>query len=74
MPPRVPWAQPYKVRMGYYFEESSWDGSDFFSPQGSFQIFVTERVKRLMEENKISNLEFRRVTEVENLTNPFEFQ
>ena len=51
-------------RMGLYFDESSWDGSDFFCPEGeNMWMFATERVKNLFEEYMIKGFEFTPLTE-----------
>jgi hypothetical protein len=52
---------------GYYFNESSWDGRDMFSPEGSLHIFVTRKVKEAMEKAGITNVDFTRITEIERL-------
>ncbi|MDN3504037.1 MAG: hypothetical protein P0S95_00480 [Rhabdochlamydiaceae bacterium] len=38
-----------------------WDGSDFFRPVKTFDIFITERMAKVLKKHKISNLK------VENL-------
>jgi hypothetical protein len=38
-------AGPSPARKGLFFEERSWDGSDFFMPDDSAWIFVTDGVK-----------------------------
>lgn len=53
-------------RVGWYFDESSWDGSDFFTfSAGGFAILVHERVKRCFEEAKVTNVLFERLDQVE---------
>ncbi len=50
-------------RVGLYFDESSWDGSDFFCPAGNnTYMFATERVKSLLEENEIRGFKFTPLT------------
>ena len=49
--------------MGMYFDESTWDGSDFFCPAGNNSYkFVTEAVKSMFEEHKIHGFEFTPLT------------
>ena len=50
---------------GFYFDPASWDGNDFFVPEGTGQIFVAERAKDVMERAELSNIQFQRVTEIE---------
>jgi|SRR5690554_734178 len=66
MPPLVPWGDPYEAYIGLYFDVSTWDGSDFFYPEGTSYIFVVEEVKRLFEEHKVTNCQFHKVVELEN--------
>lgn len=40
---------------GYEFDLKSWDGSDFFCPQETLHTFFTEKVKNVIEKNKITN-------------------
>jgi hypothetical protein len=46
--------------VGKYFAQESWDGSDFFTPEGSRDgsIFITERVKVALEKARVSNVFF----------------
>lgn len=49
---------------GLYFDESTWDGSDLFMPEGdNTYMFATERVKNLFEEHMIKGFEFTPLTE-----------
>lgn len=66
MPPIVSWSDPYEAYIGLYFDVSTWDGSHFFYPEGTSYIFVLEEVKKLFEEHKISNCQFKKVLELEN--------
>jgi hypothetical protein len=50
--------KPYKVKIGLYFDEATWDATDVFSPQGTAFVFVTDKVKRALEKAKISNMTF----------------
>ena len=50
---------------GIFFDESTWDGSDFFTPQDGGGTFVTEAVKRAFEENGITDFDFTPLTESE---------
>jgi hypothetical protein len=50
-------------KMGFYFEPSSWDGSDIFNPADTWRIVVTEPVKEAIESIKATNIQFIRLTE-----------
>ncbi len=46
----------FPLRVGIYFEESSWDGSDFCCPEGvNAYMFVTEKVRNLFGSIPISS-------------------
>ena len=68
MPPKVPSATSYYAYVGLYFDPNTWDGSDIFCPEGSYHIFVTEKVKNLIEQAGITNVLFGKITEIENLS------
>lgn len=64
-PPPVPNGKAYQAWLGLYFDELSWDGSHIFCPQGTGWVFVVEGVKRLLEANRVSNILFQPITEIE---------
>lgn len=41
--------------IGYEFDLKTWDGSDFFCPQDTLHTFFTDKVKYVLEKNKVSN-------------------
>ena len=49
--------KPYKVKIGLYFDEGTWDGSDVFTPEGTTFVFVTVKVKQALEEAKITGVD-----------------
>lgn len=51
---------------GFYFDLSTWDGSDFFCPEGSTFKIVTKRVKDSIEKAKFTAIEFEQITERES--------
>jgi len=59
----VPGGKPYQVYKGLYFEEKRWDGSDFFIVFN--QIIVTNKIHDIFKKNKISNVLFTPLSEVE---------
>lgn len=60
----VPGGEPFEVYKGLYFFEEDWDGSDIFLVQNNI-IVVTERVCALFKKNKIANVAFVPLPEVE---------
>ena len=55
--------RPVPQRKGFFFDVSTWDGSDFFSPNNSPMIIVTARVRDILVKKKIKNVLFERITE-----------
>lgn len=53
--------EPGRFLRGTFFDDDSWDGSDFFSPVGTLVLFVTVRVKRCFDRHKIANVRFVRL-------------
>jgi hypothetical protein len=49
---------------GLFFSEESWDGSDFFTPEGLVLPFVVSRVKNAIEKTNITNVKFVDASEV----------
>lgn len=43
----------------------NWDGSDFFTPEGTYQIFITRRAKEIMKRNKITKFYVENLAESE---------
>jgi hypothetical protein len=54
-----------KVWKGLYFDESTWDGSDLFSPDGTAFTFATENVKSVIEQEKATNIDIVPLVDVE---------
>jgi hypothetical protein len=55
---------PGRFRRGLFFEESSWDGSDFFSPLGTLFILVTKRVHDWATDSHLRNIQLTRTVDV----------
>lgn len=49
---------------GYKFDFDTWDKSDFFSPNQTTLLFCTEKVRKLLKENKITNTEIEDINAV----------
>ncbi|MEM9859824.1 MAG: hypothetical protein AAF843_20905 [Bacteroidota bacterium] len=54
--------------IGLYFDESTWDGSDVFSPANSNYIFITGKVKNELERSNLTNILIEPIGEIENLS------
>jgi Immunity protein family (Imm11) len=52
---------------GLCFPPESWDGSDIFTAEGYAGIFVVEAVKEALEEAAVTNVDFRRLSEIERI-------
>ena len=57
-----------KVWKGLYFEEKTWDGSDLFNPGRSSLLFATEKVKRILEREKATNIHLESMLDVERVS------
>ena len=64
--PPVPEGSRYQVRMGMYFDISTWDNSDIFIPENSLAIVVTEKVKEVLDNLKVSNFNIQPVSMIES--------
>ena len=64
--PPVPEGNRYQVRMGMYFDISTWDNSDIFIPENSLAIVVTEKVKEVLDNLKVSNFNIQPVSMIES--------
>lgn len=50
---------------GYKFDHSSWDKSDFFSPDETMLLFCTEKVQALLKKQKVTNAELTDINTVQ---------
>ncbi len=50
---------------GYKFDYDSWDGSDFFSPNETTMLFCTEKVRMILLDHHITNVELEDINNVE---------
>ena len=55
---------PGRFRRRLYFDPESWDGSDFFLPEGTLNIVLTERARQLLEQTGIKNYSCERLIDV----------
>jgi hypothetical protein len=56
--------RPFPARLGIFFDPATWDGRDVFLIRGAARVIVTERVRAALEAAKITNAEFKPLTEV----------
>jgi hypothetical protein len=56
-----------KVRKGLYFHLDTLDGSDIFSPDGTTFTLVTDRVRKLLLKNRVTNISFICITDLERI-------
>lgn len=56
-------------KIGFYvglkFDYDSWDKSDVFSPEGTVSFFCNEKVKKILKENKITNIDIHDINEIQ---------
>lgn len=55
-----PICQFYK---GVFLDE--WDGSDFFCPEDTYEMFVTQKVEKELKKNKITNIYLQKIDQIE---------
>ena len=56
--------EPGRFLRGLFFDERSWDGSDFFLPTGTLYKFVTERVRSCLRREGVKNIRCDRLSDV----------
>jgi hypothetical protein len=56
--------EPGRLLRGLFFDERSWDRSDFFLPAGTLNMLVTERVRDCLQREKIKNVRCERLSDV----------
>jgi hypothetical protein len=64
-PPRVQRGSPIARRIGLFFRNDEWDGSDFSVPEGSAYKIVTERVVNALKDLDIPNVKFENLVDLE---------
>jgi hypothetical protein len=67
LPPPVPTGKAMPHRIGLFFEPETWDHSDVFTPRDTNWVFVTEEVRDAFAAANLTNLNLRRLTEVQRL-------
>lgn len=65
IPSPVPGGRAGSGLRGLCFPPETWDGSDVFTAEGYTGIFVVERVKEALEQAQITNVDLRRLSEIE---------
>src|SRR5574343_620895 len=54
-----------KYYKGLYIDMNKWDVSDFFIPEGTLNIIISEKAMRLIKKYKITNVNIQNITEYE---------
>lgn len=67
LPPPAPGGRARPGLRGLCFPPDSWDGSDIFTAEGYAGMFVVEAVKRALQKAGITNIDFRRLSEIERI-------
>lgn len=62
---RIPTGPEFVRKVGLYFDPTTWDGSDFFVPEGTAFIFVSKRVHDIIETSGLTNVYMRSIVEIE---------
>lgn len=52
---------------GLLFDPDTWDGSDLFLPRNTFHTIVVDRVRDVVIRERLTNVTFERITEIERL-------
>jgi len=56
-------------KIGFYvglkFDYDSWDKSDVFSPEGTVSFFCNEKVRKILKENKITNIDIHDIDDIQ---------
>ncbi len=73
LPPKAPGGASLPHRIGIHFWPETWDGSDLFSPEGTTLAVVVQRVRDVLEDASVTNVQFERLTEAEQLAGPWEY-
>lgn len=60
--PTTPLFNCYK---GEYFDDKTWDGTDFFTPQNSLAIIITSKSAKILNNTKITNIRLHNLLELE---------
>lgn len=54
-----------KLYQGIHIDINTWDGSDFFTPDQTYEIFITEKTATVFRKNKLTNLKLENVCDKE---------
>lgn len=69
-PPKSSAGRPYFAWTGYYFDEKTWDGNDFFIPEDTGLIIVTKKVKEIITKHQLTNIKLSPILEIERVDLP----
>jgi hypothetical protein len=57
--PTEPGQYPHNTNIGFFFDESTWDGSDFFCAGDQAGFFITAKARTIMQMQKLKNVAFK---------------
>jgi len=63
--PITPTGKAISIRRGIYFDMNDWDGSDIFGAENTLFTFITDKVRRLLIDNKATNILIEKTTDFE---------
>ena len=61
----VPTGPIYKYYKGLHIELDQWDGSDFFIPEKTCAIIITQKAANVLKKNKITNIRLKNLADME---------
>lgn len=64
VPPQYPAVRPVRMRVGLFFDESTWDGSDIVVPHQSGHIFVTNKLRSALVAAGLKNVELTQAAQI----------
>ena len=60
---KVPTGPICKFYKGMFIDK--WDETDFFTPEGTYEIFITKKAADILKKNKITNVQLENLTDSE---------
>jgi hypothetical protein len=62
---KVPTGPLCKFYKGEYIDLNIWDGTDFFTPDGTYETFITKKAADILTKNKITNMRLENLADKE---------
>ncbi len=54
--------------IGFEFDKTSWEGTDFFTPKNTHLRFLSENAKEILNRENLTNIEIENIKTIENYT------